>query len=158
MIQEVNIMVVDKIKNLSLYYPLLECLPKVQKFLDDFKKAPLPDGKHVIDGERLFALIQRYETKPAEGRQPEAHRKYIDLQYAFSGRENIGWAPLSELKEETEEFSKGGDIAFYSGKTQIWVTLNAGYFAMLYPEDAHLPCIQVDGPETVGKIVFKILA
>ncbi len=149
-------MIVDKIENLSLYYPLLDCLPQVQKFLADFEKEPLPDGKHVIDGEKLFALIQRYETKPVEDRLPEAHRKYIDLQFAFSGRESIGWAPMTELKEEKEEFSKGGDIAFYSGKIQIWVTLNAGYFALLFPGDAHLPCTQVEGPETVGKIVFKI--
>ena len=151
-------MVVDRIENLGMYYALLDCLPQVRQFLMDFEKEPLPDGKHVIDGERLFALIQGYETKSPEGKLPEAHRKYIDLQVVVDGRENIGWAPLAELKEETEEFSKGGDIGFYSGKIQIQVTLNKGYFALLYPEDAHMPCLRVDGPENVRKIVFKILA
>ncbi len=151
-------MVIDKTENLKLYFPLLECLPRIEKFLTDFEKEPLPDGKHVIDGDRLFALIQGYETKSPEGKLPEAHRKYIDLQVVVDGRENIGWAPLAELKEETEEFSKGGDIGFYSGKIQIQVTLNKGYFVLLYPEDAHMPCTQVENPENVRKIVFKILA
>lgn len=151
-------MIVDKIENLKFYYPLLECLPKVQDFLADLEKEAKPDGRYELDGERLFAMVQQYETKSAEGKLPEAHRKYIDLQVVIDGRENIGWAPLTELKEETEEFSKGGDIGFYSGKIQIQVTLNKGYFALLYPEDAHLPCTQVEGPESVRKIVFKILA
>ena len=150
-------MVVDRIENLKMYYPLLDCLPKVQSFLADFEKDSLADGRYELDGERLFVMVQGYETKSPEGKLPEAHRKYIDLQVVVSGRENIGWAPLTELKEETEEFSKGGDIGFYSGKIQIQVTLNKGYFALLYPEDAHMPCMQVEGPENVRKIVFKIL-
>ncbi len=150
-------MVIDTIENLKLYYPLLDCLPKIQKYLADFEKEALPDGKYMMDGENLFAMVQQYETKPAQGRLPEAHRKYIDLQVVMSGEENIGWAPLQTLKEETEEFTKGGDIGFYSGDVQIWVSLKAGHFALLYPQDAHLPCAQVHGPDTVRKIVFKIL-
>jgi len=150
-------MVIDRIENLELYYPLLECLPQVRQFLADFEKDAKPDGRYELDGERLFASVQQYETKPAEGKLAEAHRKYIDLQVVINGREIIGWAPLSELKQETEEFSKGGDIAFYSGKIQIQATLNPGYFALLFPEDAHMPCTQVEGPENVRKIVFKIL-
>ena len=150
-------MVIDTIKNLNLYYPLLDCLPKAQKFIADFEKNPLADGKYELDGEKLFALIQRYDTKPVEDRLAEAHRKYSDLQVVMSGEENIGWAPRPTLKQETEEFSKGGDIGFYSGGIQIWVTLKPGDFALFYPEDAHLPCAQVHGADTVCKIVFKIL-
>ncbi|HZK39515.1 MAG TPA: YhcH/YjgK/YiaL family protein [Clostridia bacterium] len=150
-------MVIDRIENINLYEPLLDCLPQIQKFLTSFEKEPCVDGRYELDGEKLFALVQRFETKPAEGRLPEAHRKYIDLQLVISGEENIGWAPLPTLKEETEEFSKGGDIGFYSGDIQIWATLKAGHFALLYPEDAHLPCTQVHGPSDVCKVVFKIL-
>lgn len=150
-------MVIDRIENLNLYEPLLDCLPKAQKFLTDYKINPCADGRYELDGDKLFALVQQYQTKPAQGRLPEAHRKYIDLQVVMSGDENIGWAPLSTLKQETEEFSKGGDIGFYSGDIQIWVTLKAGHFALLYPEDAHLPCAQVHGQSDVCKIVFKIL-
>jgi YhcH/YjgK/YiaL family protein len=105
----------------------------------------------------LSAGVQSYETQPAEGRLFEAHRKYIDLQVVLSGREYIGWAPLSELKEESEKFSKGGDIAFYSGDCRINTTLNSDYFALLYPQDAHMPCTQIDGAEHVRKVVFKIM-
>ncbi len=149
-------MVVDRIENLKIYSPLLSCIPAIENFLKAFGKNPLPDGRYELDGDKLFALVQRYATKPAEGRLPEAHRKYIDLQVAVEGREYIGWAPLAELTEETEEFSKGGDIAFYSGSIQLNIPLNQGYFALLYPEDAHLPCTQIDGPEEVAKVVFKI--
>jgi YhcH/YjgK/YiaL family protein len=34
--------------------------------------------------------------------------------------------------------------------------LDAGMFAVFFPEDAHMPCILADGPEAVKKVVIKI--
>ena len=58
-------------------------------------------GRHDLDGDACFALVQTYETKPHEGAKFEAHRKYIDVQFIHRGRETILWAPLSSMKEET---------------------------------------------------------
>lgn len=43
-------------------------------------------GRHEIDGDRVFALVQNYTTNPIEGALYEAHRRYSDIQFVFSGR------------------------------------------------------------------------
>ena len=34
--------------------------------------------------------------------------------------------------------------------------MSGGYFAILYPEDAHAPCIEWERPEQVFKVVVKV--
>ena len=68
-----------------------------------------------IDGDKVYALFQRYETKPVND-SPEAHKKYIDLQYLIDGEEFIGVAPLVALEKEVEARPEG-DIYFYEGET-----------------------------------------
>lgn len=150
-------MIVDKIENIGLYKTVLDGLGKAGDFVNGFYKKPGEPGKYVLDGEKVFASVSTYETKPREGALLEAHRKYADLQAVISGEELIGWSILDTLKEESESFSTGGDIAFYSGETMLDVVLPAGYFVLLLPEDAHMPCLQTPkGAGSVTKIVVKI--
>ena len=149
-------MIVDKIENLKLYYPVLKGLKEASEFVEKFYKEPLADGKYEIDGERIFASASTYVTKTREGAQFESHRKYADLQAVISGTEIISWAPVEGLKTESESFSTGGDIAFYSGETVMDARLPAGYFALLFPDDAHMPCILDKESSEVTKVVVKI--
>jgi YhcH/YjgK/YiaL family protein len=114
-------------------------------------------GRHDIDGDHCFALVQTYESKPIEKAKFEAHRKYIDIQFIHSGRETILWAPLDTMKEETMAYSDEKDAALWkltAGTTPLHVS--AGHFAILWPEDAHAPCIEWDKPEQVFKVVVKV--
>lgn len=149
-------MIVDKIENVKLYYPVLEGLKEAGEFVSEFYKNPSEAGKYEIDGERIFANVQSYMTKSREGAQFESHRKYVDLQAVIKGREIISWAPVDGLTTESESFSKGGDIAFYSGDTVMDAVLPEGYFALLFPDDAHMPCLSAPDSEEVTKIVVKI--
>ncbi len=149
-------MIVDKIENLKLYYPVLKGLKEASEFVEKFYKEPLADGKYEIDGERIFASASTYVTKTREGAQFESHRKYADLQAVISGTEIISWSTLDGLKVESESFSTGGDIAFYTGETIMDARLPAGYFAILFPDDAHMPCICDGECSEVTKVVVKI--
>ncbi len=114
-------------------------------------------GRHDIDGDHCFALVQTYESKPIEKAKFEAHRKYIDIQFIHSGRETILWAPLDTMKEETMAYSDEKDAALWkltADTTPLHVC--AGHFAILWPEDAHAPCIEWDKPEQVFKVVVKV--
>lgn len=149
-------MIVDSFENLSLYFSSVSGLDKAAEFLCAFANGEIKDGHYDIDGDRIFANVSSYS--PTELRDDmlfEAHRKYIDLQAVLAGGERIDWAPLSTLSEEREEYSKGGDAAFYSGDAHINVRLKAGEFVLLLPSDAHKPCIN-SGFETVTKAVIKI--
>ena len=112
------------------------------------------DGRHEIDGERLFILLQSYETKP-ENDTPEAHRKYIDIQYLLSGQEQMGVGPLEEMTEEVEARPEG-DIWFYHGPLST-ILLSGRRFTALWPGDAHAPSIAVDRkPAPCRKCVVKV--
>jgi YhcH/YjgK/YiaL family protein len=114
-------------------------------------------GRHDIDGDHCFALVQTYESKPIEKAKFEAHRKYIDIQFIHSGRETILWAPLNTMKEETMAYSDEKDAALWkltADTTPLHVS--AGHFAILWPQDAHAPCIEWDKPEQVFKVVIKV--
>ena len=106
-----------------------------------------------IDGDKVYALFQRYETKPVND-SPEAHKKYIDLQYLIDGEEFIGVAPLATMKKETEA-RPDGDIYFYEGET-VKLPIGGGRFMVLFPEDAHAPCIAAGSSKPVHKVVIKI--
>jgi YhcH/YjgK/YiaL family protein len=131
--------------------------PRIAQALDhvratDFR--PIPDGKYPIDGDRLFALVQRYTTKPVHEGRWEAHRAYIDLQCVFEGVEQIGYAPLDTLTAEPYDADR--DLMWLEGHGEF-VTMRSGRFMLLWPEDAHMPGIAAgQSPVPVLKVVVKI--
>ena len=150
-------MIVDKIENLRLYEGAIEGLKEANDFLEDFLKGEKKEGKYEIDGENVFAFVSRYEPNTfSDDMKFEAHRKYIDLQAIIEGDERIDWANLNEVEEVSEEFSKGGDIAFYKGEEKIKICLHAGEAALLLPLDAHKPGIRFTDCKNVLKAVVKI--
>ncbi|MCL2512703.1 MAG: YhcH/YjgK/YiaL family protein [Oscillospiraceae bacterium] len=151
-------MVIDKYENLKMYLPLAKGLDTALEYLESVRGKELEAGRHEIDGGNVFVMIQDYVTKPEEGAFFEAHRQYIDLQLMVKGRELMNWAPLCEIKDKevSEEFSKGGDIAFYNGETKLAIQQFEDYFVLFFPDDAHMPCLQLGEPEKVLKIVIKI--
>ena len=151
-------MIIDKAENLLQYkeeYPVFE---QILELIEKHKQEKISPGTYHIDGEKLFASIAQYRTEADKEVKFEAHRKYADLQYIVNGMEKIGWVPLGDVEDNliSEEYSKGGDIAFYSGKSKFDFVLTKGSFLFLLPEDAHAPCLCADKECNVEKIVFKI--
>lgn len=150
-------MIVDKIENLKLYSGAIPGLLKAVDFLQEFLKGNRLEGKYEIDGDNVFAFVQRNVPNTFDDNMKfEAHRKYIDLQAILEGDERIDWAKLGDVEQVSEEYSKGGDIAFYSGKEQVKICLHAGDAAILFPLDAHKPNIRFTDCENVLKAVVKI--
>jgi len=114
-------------------------------------------GRHDIVGDEAFAIVQTYTTKPEEKALFEAHRRYIDVQFIYSGRETILWAPLVTMKEETRAYTEEKDAALWKLVPDMTpIRVSAGHFVILYPEDAHAPCVEWDGPSEVFKVVVKV--
>jgi biofilm protein TabA len=125
-------------------------------FLDGVTPATA-DGRHDIDGDALYALVQRYRTRSAAGMQLEAHRRYIDVQFIARGREVIHWAPLASLSEVTLPYDTTKDAGLFAlPAATVPLRLVAGQFAILFPDDAHAPCCAWDEPEDVLKVVVKV--
>jgi len=132
-------------------------LRKAIAFLRQPHVVNLPDGRVEIDGRRVFAIVQRYETAMTDAPKFECHRTYIDVQFLVSGEEVIGWAPVEQLNI-SEPYDADTDICFgtLAGLTWTPVLLRAGQAAVLYPEDAHAPKLAVGIPSPVMKIVVKV--
>lgn len=139
---------IEYVKNyqgLGRVYEALEFLAKT-----DFSKIPL--GKHEIDGDNLFYMVNEYETE-LNG-EVEAHTKYIDIQAILEGEEIIGVAPISVEKKTTVECPEN-DYCLYECETQP-ILMKPGSFLVLYPNDLHRPCIAVGSPAHVRKVVMKV--
>lgn len=147
-------MIYDTLDHIQQYEGILPGVMKGLHLLADTDFSAWEDGRHAIDGDDLFILLQSYDTKPVND-TPEAHKKYIDIQYLLSGEERIAVAPVAEMDEEVEARPES-DIWFYRGKTDD-ILLTGKRFLVLFPQDAHAPCIAVHGtPAPCRKCVVKV--
>ena len=112
----------------------------------------MPDGRYELD-DGVFYMVQSYETKEKND-TPEAHRKYIDIQYIVSGKEAIGYGSLEKMTEVVKA-NPEGDIWLYHGPLS-YVTLESGFFGIFFPQDAHAPAVAVGGCGPARKVVVKV--
>jgi biofilm protein TabA len=149
-------MIIDYLDNLAAGSHLAPRLRQGLDWLRSRDPGALTDGRHEIDGDRLFALVQQYTTRaPAECRW-EAHRKYTDIQYVVRGDERMGYTNIAQTREQ-EPYDAERDVAFFEAGTDF-VTVRAGMFTVFAPEDVHAPGCAVGEPSLVRKIVLKSLS
>ena len=111
-------------------------------------------GRHDLDGDRVFVNVDEYETRPREQCRFEAHLVYADVQYLVTGNEHIAVAPLSKMTL-TEPYDPARDVGFFDGEGTP-VALGGDLFLVLFPQDAHMPCMVIDRPQPVRKVVVKV--
>jgi YhcH/YjgK/YiaL family protein len=145
--------------SLPLWHRYAAVNPRLARGFEFLEKLPADPavGRHEIDGDAVYALVQRYQTRPVEQMQFEAHRRYIDIQYLVSGREVIQWAPLATLAGPTKPYDDVTDAALFAlTPDMLPVQMQAGQFAILFPDDAHAPCCAWGDPAEVLKLVIKV--
>jgi YhcH/YjgK/YiaL family protein len=150
-------MILDRLENASMYRPLGKTIAAALDYLRQADFSKVPDGRHELDGQRLYVMVQRYETKPLADTIWEAHRKYIDVQYVIQGEERIGYACLRSGMTPTVPYDGENDVVFY-GATGDFFALRSGDFAIFTPHDIHAPGLALTscGPMgTVRKAVVK---
>ena len=148
-------MIFDRIENCGLYFPPDTLMARGIKFIQTASTENLPDGRHELGG-KLYATVQTYRTAGPDGKNPESHRDFADMQALISGWEVIGWLPTAGLKTKTAHDPEK-DIAFYENSAdESPLVLRPGLFAVFYPTDAHKPGCCVIAPEEVRKVVVKI--
>lgn len=147
-------MILDKLENAAQYAAISENLKMGFEFLKNNDLSAIEVGRYEIDGKNVFALVSEYDSKKPEDCRLEAHQVYADIQYIVSGQEAIGFAPL-DGQTITSEYNPEKDIVFFSGETTPLI-FKAGMFGVFFPQDAHRPCMQINGPEKVKKVVVKV--
>lgn len=104
-----------------------------------------------------FAIEQVYLTRPRAEGFFETHRKYIDLQVVAGGVEIMEVADRHRLTV-TQEYDAERDFLKYADPGDASsLRLQAGDLAVFFPDDGHMPCLQVSGrPSRVHKTVVKV--
>lgn len=149
-------MIVADLDYASDQIALTPALQKALDFLRQSRGQALADGRVEIDGQRLYALFQSYETRSGEPNF-EAHRKYLDIQYVVAGEEVIGWASIDRMAVDVPyDEAKDVCLGHVAPGEMTPVRLSAGQLAVLYPTDAHAPKLAAGAPTAVKKIVVKV--
>ena len=122
-------MIVDTLGNRRLYSGLQQGIETGFRYLESFDPE-VADGRYEVDGERVFALVQSYDTAPATEKKFETHRRHIDIQFIVSGRERILHLPFAGLEVETP-YEDDRDVVFYHDPpASSSILLGAGDFAI----------------------------
>jgi YhcH/YjgK/YiaL family protein len=148
-------MIADSLMHAARYYGLH---PLFRSAFEYLRRVPhgTPDGRHPIDGDRLYALPKSYETVPRTERGFEAHRRYIDIHFVLLGEEVIYHTPVERL-EIREPYHEDRDIMFFREPLAASPTfLRAGDFGVYFPHDAHKPGCLHTAPMAVRKILLKV--
>ena len=149
-------MIADTLAQSHRYAPLSPRFAAAFEFLRTLPADQVP-GRYELDGDNCFALVQTYHTKPLAQAKFEAHKKYTDIQFIQAGRESLLWAPLQLLTETVQPHDDARDIAFYGRPGHLTpIHLQAGEFAIFFPEDGHAPGIEYDGSTVVRNVVVKV--
>ncbi len=148
-------MILDQLKNASLYTSLSPRIAVAFNYLKTTDFSQLALGKYEIEGEEVFGIVNEYVTKDEKDCALEAHKKYIDIHYILSGSEAIGTTFLTD-QVPTKEYDEQNDYMLFSGETTHQI-LTKGLFALLYPHDIHSPSIHPKEKSFVRKVVMKVL-
>ena len=148
-------MIIDKLNNSDLYEFKNQKLKIAFEFLKSTDLESLADCRSEIQGDSIYVIKSKYKTKNKEDAYPEAHRKYIDVQYIMSGTETIGYAAKGSQKTY-KEYDEENDYEFFEAECS-YITLSEGMFAVFFPGELHKPGIlHENSPEEIKKIVVKV--
>ncbi|OPZ30925.1 MAG: Toxin-antitoxin biofilm protein TabA [Lentisphaerae bacterium ADurb.BinA184] len=147
-------MIIDALRNAAQYHGLGRGLRMALDYLAETDFSTVEPGRYELDGDRVYALVQRYDTKPRGTGVWEAHQHYIDVQYVADGAETMGYANVAGLTV-TQPYLAGKDCVLLAGEGSF-LAAPAGTFVVFFPEDAHMPCLADGKPQPVCKVVVKV--
>jgi YhcH/YjgK/YiaL family protein len=149
-------MIVDRLANLGLYASVHPALPRIIAFIANNDLAAIKASRTEL-GDGLALLRESYLTRPYSDCTFEGHLRHADLQLVLAGEEAIGWVPrgTGAVKVLTP-YAADKDVEKYAVSGFSRVGLSAGMFALVFPDDLHMPKLMQEETARVDKAVFKI--
>lgn len=146
-------MILTDLQHLSAYQSLHPLFPAVFQYVCQTDFSQIPNGKHEIQGEKIFVILSEPSLVPVEKQPLEAHKRYIDLHMVLQGEEGFGWRTLSDCHKVQKPYQPQEDYMLFSDAPTSITWLKPQQIAIVFPEDAHAPVL---GSGSVRKIVVKI--
>lgn len=147
----------------NLPAPLADILLRVCEKLAAQPVADLTLGKHDITQD-AFIVVAEPTIAPADSKQFEIHRKYIDIHIMLDGEEWIDYAVQNANLADYDPYHEDDDYQITHNQLPASVNvgrvkLNPQNFAVFFPYEAHKPCCtetNTCAPKTVKKVVVKV--
>ncbi|MBO5868607.1 MAG: YhcH/YjgK/YiaL family protein [Oscillospiraceae bacterium] len=147
-------MIADKLQNAETYFGCHKHFPAAFAFLRKAIAENYACGRYELEGTELYANIMEYDSKVAS--TTETHKNYIDIQCIVSGIERMDFCDIAEAAPSTE-YNDVKDVLFHNDGEKMGICLvEAGAFAIFFPQDAHKPGLCDCTPAPVKKIVVKV--
>lgn len=146
-------MILDTLTSCHTYVNLHPGLRAAITFLASPGATRLAPGRYPIEGDAVFAIVDRTHGKGQDQAILESHRGHIDVQYVVAGHEVMGWAPAGSCTLDHSGFNHEQDLGFFLEKPHSWFQVQPGDCAIFFPGDAHAP---LAGHGEVHKIVVKL--
>ena len=131
---------------------------KAFAFLKRDDLATLPTGRHEIDGDRCWAIVNEVDLAPSAERKLEAHRSYIDIQAPVTASEEFGLCELNDEQLALPFDEKNDCVVFQAPMEQK--TVQPGEFVIFFPPRCgHAPCcLPEGGQKKIRKVIIKVRA
>lgn len=147
-------MIFDHIKNVSLYKGLTPAIDTALDYIANVKPN-VENGTYFLEN-GVKVIVSEYNTRLVNEKGYEAHKRFADIQFCIVGTELVRCKPLAQVTESIA-YNEEKDVARYLDCPGADVVVGEGYFVLVFPEDAHEPCLAVDGEsKPVKKVVVKI--
>ncbi|QIW16054.1 hypothetical protein A4G20_06770 [Pasteurellaceae bacterium RH1A] len=118
--------------------------------------ANLPLGWQDLE-EGIRMNVMEFETAPAEGKQAEMHRKFVDIQLLISGQEMIEYGLAQPNLAHYDEYRDEDDYQLTPAiEDKNEVVLRPNMFAIFLPYEPHKPGNQVGQSQLLRKLVVKV--
>lgn len=146
-------MILDSLTNAHRYVSLHPRFAKAFEFLKTINLDTIEVGKYPVDGPEVHASVSLKEGYSRENAKFECHDHWLDIQVCPANAEQMGWSARERVSSPIGEYNSEKDVTFFSDKPETYFTLQAGQFAIFFPEDVHAPQI---GEGNIKKLVVKI--
>jgi YhcH/YjgK/YiaL family protein len=154
-------MILATLAEADRYAALHPLFPQAFGFLRGTDLMALAPGRHAIQGEHLFAIVEACAGRTRTEAKLECHRRYIDIQLVLEGIDEMGWRPLAACAKPATDYDAARDIRFFDDAPTSWIATPPGSFCLFFPDDAHAPLVSTlagTGPGTIRKVVMKVAA
>ena len=152
-------MIFAKISDRDDYRGISPLLDKALECLEPDFLAGVGTQRTSIDGDRVYATLNVFETAPEEETFYESHRRYLDIHVPLQGTERMDIAHPNELALNLGKSNEASDFFAYEGdaREKESMILTPGSFLVACPGDAHRVKMQAGEKCEVHKVIFKIL-
>lgn len=146
-------MILDVLENSYCYLSLNKRFAKAFDFLMRPDLKELPEDRYKIDGDRVYAIVDKGPGRNRKDAMLEIHEKYIDIQLVLAGTDEMGWKPKASCIQSSGGYDPKKDLQFFEDEPDAWLATRPGVFAIFFPDDAHMPMISSG---QLHKVIAKV--